>query len=139
MAILDNQTLLSDRQAITATVASTNTIDLSPISAGIVRDIGAGSCVPLLIQVVEQFNNLTSLAVQIEVDDNSAFSSPKTVMSTGPIPLASLVAGYQFNIDNFPRGTDERFVQLRYTVVGTAPTLGRITAGVTLGGAQTNG
>lgn len=139
MAILDNQTLLSDRQAITATVASTNTIDLSPISAGVRRDIGAGSNVPLLIQVVEQFNNLTSLTVTVETDDNSAFSSPKTVMSSGAIPLASLVAGYQFNIDNFPRGTDERFVQLRYTVVGTAPTLGRVTAGVTLGGAQTNG
>lgn len=138
MAILDNQTLLSDRQAITATVASTNTIDLSPISAGLRRDIGAGSNVPLLIQVVEQFNNLTSLTVTVETDDNSAFSSPKTVMSSGAIPLASLVAGYQFNIDNFPRGTNERFVQLRYTVAGTAPTLGRITAGVTLGGAQTN-
>ena len=137
--ILDNQTLFSDAQAITADAGSTNTIDLAPIASGIVRDIGAGIGIPLAIQVVEAFNNLTSLAVLVQVDDNTSFSSAKTVATTPAIALASLVAGYRFNIDYVPRGTDERYMRLYYDITGTAPTTGKITAGITMGHAQTNG
>lgn len=136
--ILDNQTLLSNRQPITATAGSTDQIDLSPRGAGIVRDIGAGSNVPMFIQVVETFNNLTSLTVSLQVDEDSAFGSPKTVATTTAIPLASLVAGYKFLLDYVPRGADERYMRLLYTIAGTAPTLGRITAGVSLSEGHTN-
>jgi hypothetical protein len=37
-----------------------------------------------------------------------------------------------------PRGTSERYMRLNYTVAGTAPTLGKITAGVVMG-SQSNG
>jgi len=37
-----------------------------------------------------------------------------------------------------PIGTNERYMRLKYTLVGTAPTTGKITAGVTAGN-QTNG
>ena len=137
--ILDNQTLLSNAQAVTADAGSANQIDLSPIASGIVRDIGNGNPIPLLVQVVETFNNLTSLTVSLQVDGDSAFGSPKTVKSTAAIPLASLVAGYQFNLDYVPRDTDERYMRLYYDVTGTAPTAGKITAGVVHGGHQTNG
>lgn len=136
--ILDRQTLLSDRQAITATAGSTDQIDLSPRGSGIVRDIGPGVNIPLFAQVVETFNNLTSLTVSLQVDEDSAFGSPKTVATTPAIPLASLVAGYKIPIDYIPRGTDERYMRLLYTVAGTAPTTGRITAGVSLSEGQTN-
>lgn len=137
--ILDNQTLLSNAQAITGDAGSTNQIDLSPRGAGIVNDIGNGSQVPILIQVVEAFNNLTSLAVSIQVDEDSAFGTPKTVATTAAIPLASLTAGYLFNLDYIPRGTNERYMRLFYDVTGTAPTTGKITAGIALSGPQTNG
>jgi hypothetical protein len=137
--ILDRQTLFSDRQLVTATAGSVDQIDLSPRGAGIVRDIGVGSNIPLFIQVVENFNNLTSLTVSLQVDEDSAFGSPKTVAVTPAIPLAQLVAGYKFNMDYVPRGTDERYMRLLYTVAGTAPTTGRITAGVSLSEGQTNG
>ena len=136
--ILDNQTLFSDRQALTATAASTNNIDLAPIGPGIVRDIGPGQPIPVVIQVVEAFAGATSVAVWLRVDDNAAFSSPKTVVSTAAVLVADLVPGYQFKLDYIPRGTDERYMRLNYTVVG-AGTAGRVTAGVVLGGHQTNG
>lgn len=131
--IFDRQTLFSDAQAITADAASTNVIDLGPIGPGIVRDVGKGKKIPLVIQVVEAFNTLTSIEVKVEVDDNSAFSSPKVVASTGAILLADLTAGKRFSIDVIPRGTNERFLRLNYDVTGTAPTLGKITAGVVMG------
>lgn len=135
--IFDQQTLLSDAQAITATAASTNVLDLGPINSGFARDIGKGKQIPLLIQVVEAFNNLTSLAVALQVDDNSGFSSAKTVWTT-TLVLADLVAGKVVIPEYIPRGTDERYLRLNYTVTGTAPTTGKITAGVTMGN-QSNG
>jgi hypothetical protein len=135
--IFDQQTLLSDRQAITATARSTNTIDLGPISPGIVRDIGKGKGIPLRVQVVEDFNNLTNLAIALQTDDNSGFASPKTVWSQ-TVLLADLKAGKVIVPEYIPRGTDEKFLSLNYTVTGTAPTTGRITAGVTMGN-QSNG
>lgn len=135
--IFDQQTLLSDAQAITATAASTNVIDLGPIKAGIVRDIGKGKQIPLRVQVVETFNNLTSLTIALQVDDSAAFGSPKTVWSQTPV-LADLKAGYVVVPEFITRGTDEQFMRLNYTVTGTAPTLGKITAGVTMGN-QSNG
>lgn len=136
--ILDRQTLMSDRQAITATAGSTDQIDLSPRATGLIRDIGPGKNLPLFIQVVENFNNLTSLTVSLQVDEDSAFGSAKTVAVTPAIPLAQLVAGYKFNMDYVPRGSDERYMRLLYTVAGTAPTTGRITAGISLSEGHTN-
>ncbi len=136
--ILDNQTLLSNAQAITADAGSTNQIDLSPRGAGIVRDIGPGKGIPITIQVVETFNNLTSIVVSIQTDEDSAFGSPATVVSTAAIPLAQLVAGYTFNLDYIPRLTNERYIRMFYDITGTAPTTGKITAGVNLSGPQTN-
>lgn len=135
--IYDQQSILSDAQAITATAASTNIIDLGPIASGIVRDIGKGSEIPLRFQVVQAFNNLTSLTVAVQVDDNSAFSSAKTVW-TQTLTLAELTAGKVLPIEEVLRGTDERYLRAYYTVTGTAPTTGKITAGVVKGG-QSNG
>lgn len=135
--IFDNQSMLSDAQVIIATAVSTNSLDLGPIRAGVVRDIGKGKQIPLLVQVVETFNTLTSLTVALQVDDNEAFSSPKTVWSS-VVLLADLKAGKVVIPEYIPRGTDERYARLSYTVTGTNPTLGKITAGVTMGN-QSNG
>ena len=137
--ILDNQTLLSNAQAITADAGSTNQIDLSPRASGVTLDIGPGNPVPLFIQVVETFNNLTSLVVSVQVDEDSSFGSATTVVSTAAIPLASLVAGYKFNLDWVPRLTNERYMRVYYDITGTAPSTGKITAGISLSGPQTNG
>ena len=136
--ILDNTAIFSDAQAITATARSTNIIDLKAAgvpygaSAAVGADIGKGGCgIALDVRVVEDFNNLTSLQVSVEVDDNTSTSSP-TVVAMGPaVPLATLKAGYQFPFPaELMEGVNEQYVNLRYTVVGTAPTTGKITAAV---------
>lgn len=128
--LLDQQALFSAAQAITATAASTNVID-----TGSNKDVGKYGDIPLLIQVVEGFNNLTSLTVTVQTDDNSAFSSAADVLSM-TIPLASLVLGYKSQVITLPMKM-ERYIRLNYTVTGTAPTTGKVTAGIT-GGVQTN-
>lgn len=133
--IFDNQTILSDQQAITATAASTNVIDLGPIKTGLVRDIGKGKPIPIRIQVTEQFaaSGAGTLTVTLEVDDNDSFSSPKTVWSSGAIGKADLKPGKVIIPEYIPRGTNERYMRLNYTV-GTGPmTAGKIVAGITMG------
>lgn len=124
--LLDQQALFSAAQAITATAASTNVID-----TGSNKDVGKYGDIPLLIQVVEGFNNLTSLTVTVQTDDNSAFSSAADVLSM-TIPLASLVLGYKSPVITLPMKM-ERYIRLNYTVTGTAPTTGKVTAGITGG------
>lgn len=133
--IFDAQTRFSNAQAVTASAASTNVIDL--MAAGIPygndvalsRDLGIFD-IPLRIQVTTAFATLTSLKVAVQTDDNSSFSSATTVLETEAIAAAALVAGYQFNIDKFPLKTSERYVRLYFTVAGSDATAGKITAGV---------
>ena len=141
--ILDAQSLLSDDQAITATAVSTNVIDFgatgTPVggAAALTRDIGAGMPVPLLVQVTEDFNTLTSLTITVEVSAAENFASARTVASTGAVPLASLTAGYQAALATVPLTANERYLRVSYTVAGTNPTTGKVTAGLTTG-IQTN-
>lgn len=141
--IFDRQAMFSDGQAITADAGSTDTIDLGVTGTpyggvALVRDVGKGTDVPISITVTETFNNLTSLQISVQTDDNTGFSSATTVQLTGVIPLASLVAGYTFQgIAMLPEGTKERYVRLFYDITGTAPTTGKITAGI-VAARQTN-
>ena len=145
--IFDTQSLFSDAQAITATAASTNIIDLGATgtasngpdggAAPLSWDMGKGMKVPLRIQVVEDFATLTSLRVAVQVDTTESFASPTTVLETEAVPAAELTTGYVFALDSLPLTTDQRYVRLNYRVTGPAATAGRITAGVTAGN-QTN-
>jgi len=134
--IFDNTLLFSSSQAITADAASTNSVDLGATGTpfggvALVRDIGVGREIELSVVVTETFNNLTSINIGVQVDSSSGFGSAVTVYKSGEIALADLVAGYQFRIPNcFEKGTNKRYVRLYYDITGTAPTTGKITAGV---------
>lgn len=136
--ILDNQALFSDAQAITGTVASTNVYDFGPVSPNIKNlDLGKGDPVALLVQVVEDFNNLTSLQIDLELDTTTTFTPDKTI-PLATMTLAQLKAGAQIARDSLPRGINMQYGRLKYTVTGTAPTTGKITAGV-VAAVQSNG
>lgn len=139
--IFSLQQLFSDDQAITASADSTNVIDLGVAGtpygavAPLNQDIGKGANVPFLAQVTEDFDNLTSLEIIISTGATSALGT--TIASSGAVPLADLAAGYQVPIQVLPNGIVERYLGVEYVVVGTAPTAGTITAGITMGN-QTN-
>ena len=128
---LDNRTVLSDKQAITGDAVSTNVIDLSPMGStydGVemvrkfaIRDI------PFLVQVTEEFNTLTSLTIAFQSSDTEVFTVAKNELSF-TVPLADLVVGYKIPLDFLPKGISGRYLRMNYTVVGTDPTAGAITA-----------
>lgn len=140
--ILDQQTLFSDEQAITTSKESDNVIDLGPIAPGQVRDIGKGTPIPLLIQVVEAFDSVAddeTLTVSLQQDSSTTFSPDRSdvlaVISNADLKKV----GYQVPVQAMIDGVRYRYIRLYYTVTGSgAFTKGKITAGITMG-RQTNG
>jgi len=125
--ILDKELLLSDHQAVTATVVSTNILDLQGENQG---DQGPGEPLNLFAQVTDaDFTTGTSIAVSVYTDDDVAFGSATELYSTPAIALADLVAGYNFALGSLPIELNERYLRFTYTVVGTMA-VGTITAGI---------
>lgn len=138
--ILSAQQLFSDDQAITASADSTNVIDTGvrgtpyDAAAALNGDIGLGTAIPVLVQVTADFDNLTSLTVNLSTGATTALGT--TILSQ-TIALADLVAGKQTSFQVLPKDITERYLGIEYVVTGTAPTAGTITAGVSMGN-QTN-
>lgn len=132
--IVDANNIFSDGQAITATAPSTNVLDLGApgtpygAPAAVEQDIGKSNHIPIALNVTQAFNNLTSLAVALQVSsDNSTFVE----VATRTYLAAELAAVGQLNFPaQVPVGTNLRYVRLNYTVTGTAPTTGKIFAGI---------
>lgn len=131
--------MFSDKQLVTATADSTNTLDLgqpsinprSPIGARMPVDHGAGLNLPIVIKVGAAFAGLTSLTVTLQGSDAPA-SGFVPVATTRAVALADLKAGYEFGFVSIPLGAKFRYYKLVYTVAGTA-TAGDITAGISDG------
>lgn len=138
--IFSAQQLFSDDQAITASADSTNVVDLgapgTPYggAAALSQDIGKGTKIPVLVQVTEAFNNLTSLEIKISTGATTALGT--TVISQ-TILLAGLTVGKQIALEVLPNDITERYLGIEYVVTGTAPTTGKVTAGIVMG-VQTN-
>lgn len=146
----DANNLFSDKQEIRATGAtnSTNRVVLGSAAtppgspAAIKMDLSAGVNIPLRVQVVEDFADLTSLAVALNIT-NEAGDTTETIAEVTGVPLASLKAGAVLmpTILPAPPGgwpQDLDRLTMVYTVTGTAPTSGAITAGF-VEGHQFNG
>lgn len=135
MAILDTSLLFSEDQVVTATAISENVLQFPATGrvmyegAALTRNLGPGNEIPILLQVTADFATLTSLTITVETADNAALSTNAVVLATtGAIPVATLKAGYKFNIRVFPDGVVKEFLGLRYTVGGSNATTGKITA-----------
>lgn len=132
--IIDKNLTFSENQAVTATAISANVIEFPTNgtvpyeAAAIARDLGQGNELPLMIQVTEAFNNLTSLTISLESSAAAGLTSATVHWTSPAIPLASLVAGYKPPIRILPDGTMLKYLGLRYTVTGTAPSTGKISA-----------
>lgn len=122
--MLDDLLKFSENQAITATAVSENVIDL-----GNDREIAFGNPVPLLVMVKEDFNNLTELKVTVETDSSSDFLNAVELASS-TVAAANLKKGKMVPISFMPAG-NKGYVRLNYIVVGTAPTIGKVSAYLT--------
>lgn len=121
--ILDKDLQFSDAQAVTAAAASDNYVDL-----GVARGIGHGENLVFAISVDTTFTDSSSnstLAVTLETDDNTSFSSAATVATLVTIPAVT-VAGTKYFV-KLPIATTvpyERYIRVYFT-----PANGDLTTG----------
>lgn len=121
--LLDNTLVLSAEQAVTASAASTNSIDQS--AAG-----DAYGALWLVVKVHTTFATLTSLTVGIQTDSASNFSNAVTLASSGAVAAASLTANEIVCCMRLPAGC-KRYVRAYYTVGGSNATAGKVNAFLT--------
>jgi hypothetical protein len=121
--ILDAQNIFSASQALTATAASTDIIDL-----GVGGDLGRTE-MRCRVSVPTAFSGGTSVQAVLQTDDNAGFSSATALFSSPVIAVASLTAGAIMMDIPVPSET-ERYLRVNYVVVGT-PTAGAVDAFLT--------
>ena len=123
---IDKSLELSSSQAVTASAASTNYIDL-----GSARKMGVGEVkyIHFTVDTTTVSAGATTMDIEVEVDDNTSFSSAKVVASKLAIPKADLVAGYQIYLP-IPIEADERYLRINYTVDTANFSAGAFSAGV---------
>jgi hypothetical protein len=128
--ILDAYNTFSDDQAITASAASTNVINLGPLAAGNgTHDIGSGEELHLAIVVGTAFAGATSLQVALETDSDEGFGAPTVVTQTAAIVTADLTKGAIFELI-LPKADYKQYVRTNYTVVGGPFTAGTVTTSI---------
>lgn len=123
MPLMDNILVLSDEQDLSGagSAYSTNYIDFDETNP----NLGDGTPLILRVFVNTAFTLLTSLQIVLV---EGATSSPTTALISGPaIVLASLVSGYEFPRIIIPQ-THLRYMRVYYTIVGTNPGAGSVTA-----------
>ncbi len=116
--LIDSRLEFSNAQALTASAASTNVVDL-----GQDRDIGPGRPLWVVITVDVAADSTTgdeTYAIALETDDNAGFSSATTLLSR-TIAAADLFLGSQHVIP--VTLTNERYLRLAYSLGGTTPSL----------------
>lgn len=119
--ILDKQLEFSDSQAVTATAISTNVVDLGATNT--VKDIGGPEAVYLIIQTDVAMTGATSVAFSLESSSTANLAtSPTAHFSTAALAPAALPAGITVAAVPLPSGAYQRYLGVRYTVVGTATT-----------------
>jgi len=126
--LIDQLNQFSNAQAVTSTgsTPSTNVVDL-----GVARDISGAATeyLALLVQVVTAFTSGGSATLQVQFQtslDNATWSNPAI---SDAIPVAQLVAGYKFLVNEIP-GPTSRYLRLNYVVGTAAMTGGTLTAAI---------
>ena len=113
--IIDYNLQLSDAQSVTADAASTNVIDL-----GADRDIGPGEDMKIVVSFdVAMGGSSPTLAVSVQTDDNSSFSSASTVQTSRTISAAAAGDTLVMGLPD----TNERYIRLNYDVGGSNQTM----------------
>ncbi len=126
--ILDKEQMFSDGQAVTASAASTNYIDL-----GAVRDIAIGEPLEVLFVAPEaaQSAGASTLVISLETDSQSSFATKVTLAQSGVIAKSAITAGAELWRPKVPAGV-QRYLRAFYTVGVADLTAGTFTAGILL-------
>lgn len=121
--ITDNNLYMSDAQAVTATAASTKSLDM----ATALRNVGSGEPIELIVQVASALDASGAGTITFSLDDSADNTTFTPVVSSPAIGKATLVAGYEALRIRLP-ATLRRYIQVTYTVATGPFTTGTVNA-----------
>ena len=123
--IIDDKLVLSDKQLITVTAASTNVLNFGEVNA----NLGEGT--PLVIRFIVEVAFATGTSLQISLQHGATDTPATTLVSLPAILTAALTKGAYIPEIKIP---DEhlQYMRLYYTVVGTYDTGSALTAFISL-------
>lgn len=128
--ILDKLLMFSEAQAVTASAASTDVIDLAPID-GTRRDIGVGYPLEFWANVNTTATAAGAATLNVQLQTSPDNSTWTTLYDSGTLALAALTAGKRLFSAKVPAGV-QRYLRVNY-VVGTGPLIaGAFTSGINL-------
>ena len=119
--LIDNTLVLSEKQSVLSTAASTNVVDQQ--AAG-----GAHTHAAFVVRVDETFAGSTAVKIALETAEASGFGTKKEVFAIS-IPVADLIAGATVIKAVLPAGL-LRYIRGYYTVTGTG-TAGKLSLFIT--------
>ncbi|MEQ9887615.1 Bbp16 family capsid cement protein [Pectobacterium zantedeschiae] len=128
--ILDKLLMFSEAQAVTATAASTDVIDLGPID-GTRRDIGVGTPLEFFVNVNTTATAAGAATVNIQLQTSADNSTYVTLFDSSALALATLTAGKRVASVKVPQGV-LRYLRVNYSVATGPLTAGAFTAGINL-------
>lgn len=132
--LLDKGLMFSEAQAVTASAASSDTVDLGPLHSGnTVRDIGVGTPVEFFVQVGKEAKagvEGTTVKISLQTAKSSNFAEATEVLQSSELPVATLKSGYRYAAV-LPQGI-QRYLRVNYTVDKGPLTGGEFTAGLVL-------
>lgn len=121
MAIIDKFLELADDQVVTVTAPTTNVVDAGATrSASLGRDIGSGEQLYLEYNVSTAATAGGAATVVFALQDSADNVTFADVLTTIPVPVASLIAGATYYLP-LPPGL-RRYIRGNYTVA-TGPLL----------------
>ncbi|NMZ78405.1 Bbp16 family capsid cement protein [Pseudomonas mandelii] len=128
--ITDKLNTFSNAQLVTATAASTDVIDLGPLTRGNTRrDIGAGEPIYLVVAMLAAATAVGAATTNIQLQTSDDDATWVTLFDSGALALADLAAGKRPVQIAVPRGV-RRYLRLNF-VIGTGPlTAGSFWAGL---------
>ncbi|MDR1351519.1 MAG: hypothetical protein LBJ59_12235 [Zoogloeaceae bacterium] len=128
--IIDKFLQVSDKQAVTATAASTDVIDLGQANP----NVGVGGRLSMVITVGEAATASGAATVVISVQDSADNATFADIIATGAIPKAALTLGAQVVLPMPP--VVRRYVRVNYTVAAGPLTAGKFSAQLVTGYTQ---
>lgn len=131
--ILDAHNEFSDSQAVTSTAISTNVLDLGPVADNVLRDIGQGEPVWLVVTTdvaATDSGSDATLTVSLESDSTANLATSATVhFTTGAMAFAAFSpAGTVLTAVRLPAGNYEQYLGVRFTVASGPLTAGTFSA-----------
>lgn len=123
--MLDNELVLSDNQAVTATAVSADSYDAGEQAI----NLGAGETIEYAVHVTDAaFAGLTSIQFQvIGADDAALTTNPVVIEESAAVLLADLTLGARPFRGKLNPSVKKRFYGFKYVVAGTG-TAGKLTS-----------